>query len=124
MKSEALSGGMDMTKLIECARRLAEALELTVPPEAELSREISDIIRTERLLEAVDQLVIVEREAATILLARLQIWMMDGQGPSVSDLPYVSDPTLEADTEVGLFGKLSDELHYPEKRTHIPKKGA
>jgi len=115
---------MDMTKLIECARRLAEALELTVPPEAELSREISDIIRTERLLEAVDQLVIVEREAATILLARLQIWMMDGQGPSVSDLPYVSDPTLEADTEVGLFGKLSDELHYPEKRTHIPKKGA
>jgi hypothetical protein len=103
---------VDMNLLLSCAFRLAESMGLRAPSSEELLKQSERILADEKLVEAVDRMILFQREAATAFLARMQTWLLRREHMSHSEVPDFDDPGLEERTEIALFGKLGDPPRY------------
>jgi hypothetical protein len=91
-----------IAELLTCAQRLAGALHLAAPPDAEIESTIRHVLVDRQAFAAAAEGIITRAEAANLLLAHLHTLICDHAGVAFAD--EVTDDRLRIDVEHALFG--------------------
>lgn len=97
---------MDIKSLINCALELTTILEIATPPQIEIEQQINKILNRRHLIECAQKYIISQQEAAEVLLADLQIWLLSCAGKSILDMPEIDCEDLIDLAHQGLFSHI------------------